>query len=374
MLVSRVRKHERGLLFKHGDFVRLLGPGRYWLWSNLAAPGTETVEVVNTLIGTKFEHKLLEGLVREPSVAQALTVVELTDTQRALVWKDGRLAFVLGPGRHAFWKTEAKLEVELFDVSTVRFEHAKLEAIVANSEARTHLEAILVDPNFEVLLLVNGVLRERLAPGRHVFWKAAGNLRVVSVDKREHTLDVARQEIMTSDKVTLRVNLAVTYQVADALEATLTVTDFSQSLYRESQLALRASVGTRTLDQLLADKETVGGEVREAIAKRAQEFGVLVRSVGLKDIILPGEMKAILNQVIEAEKKAQAEFIKRREETAAARSQANTARLLAENPMLARIKELELVQQVLAGAEVKFVFGQGDLTEQLRSLAGPGQT
>jgi regulator of protease activity HflC (stomatin/prohibitin superfamily) len=175
---------------------------------------------------------------------------------------------------------------------------------------------------------------------------------------------------MTSDKVTLRVNLAVTYRVVDALMATLTVTDFSQALYRESQLVLRAAVGTRTLDALLADKEAMGGEVRATIEARAAEFGVQVKSVGLKDIILPGEMKAILNQVIEAEKKAQAEFIKRREETASARSQANTARLLAENPMLARIKELELLQQVLAGADVKFVFGAGELGEQLRSLVG----
>jgi regulator of protease activity HflC (stomatin/prohibitin superfamily) len=370
MFVTRIRKHERGLLFKHGDFVRLLAPGTHYLWQSLLHPGRLAVETV-PILNAKFEHKLLETLVREPSVAAAVTVVDLADNQRALVWKDGRLAFVLGSGRHAFWKTEAKLEVEGFDVSTVRFDHPKIEAIVAHPEAKAHLEWVMVDPNFEVLLLVNGVLRERLAPGKHVFWKGAGNLRVVSVDKREQTLDVAGQEIMTSDKVTLRVNLAVTYQVADALKATLVVTDFSASLYREAQFVLRASVGTRSLDQLLADKEVISGEVRESIAKRAAEFGVEVKSVGLKDIILPGEMKAILNQVIEAEKKAQADNIKRREETASARSQANTARLLAENPMLARIKEMELLQQVLAGADVKFVFGAGDLGEQLRSLVGP---
>jgi regulator of protease activity HflC (stomatin/prohibitin superfamily) len=74
----------------------------------------------------------------------------------------------------------------------------------------------------------------------------------------------------------------------------------------------------------------------------ATEFGVSVRSVGLRDIILPGEMKQILNQVIEAEKQAQANLIRRREETAAARSQANTAKLLAENPGAgSRMKELE---------------------------------
>ncbi len=369
MLVSRIRKHERGLLFERGDFARLLGPGRYILWGNVLSSERFMVDVVSTLTA-KFEHRFLESLVREPSMAAALTVVDLADTQRALVWKDERLAYVLGAGRHAFWKTQAKLEVEVFDVSTVRFEHKRLETVVAHAEARAHLEVVTVEPGFEVLVMLNGVLRERLSPGKHAFWKAAGNLRVMSVDKREHTLDVAGQEIMTSDKVTLRVNLAVTYQVADALKATQAVADFSQSLYRESQLLLRAAVGTRTLDQLLSDKEAVGGEVREAVAQRAADFGIQVKSVGLKDIILPGEMKAILNQVIEAQKKAEADNIKRREETASARSQANTARLLSENPMLARIKELELIQQVLSGADVKFVFGEGNLAEQIRSLAG----
>src|SRR5262249_13412939 len=74
------------------------------------------------------------------------------------------------------------------------------------------------------------------------------------------------------------------------------------------------------------------------------------------------------NQVIEAEKRAQAELIKRREETAAARSQANTARLLAENPVLARVRELELLRDVLAGTKATFVFGSGDLADQVRSL------
>ncbi len=104
------------------------------------------------------------------------------------------------------------------------------------------------------------------------------------------------------------------------------------------------------------------------LAPRAAEFGVVVRSVGLRDIILPGEMKTILNRVIEAEKAAQANLIKRREETAAARSQANTARLLAENPLLARLKELEILQEILAGTKATFVLGEGDLAGQFRKL------
>jgi regulator of protease activity HflC (stomatin/prohibitin superfamily) len=195
-------------------------------------------------------------------------------------------------------------------------------------------------------------------------WKA--------VDRREQVADVAGQDIMTNDKVTLRVNLVVAYQVADAVKAVTVVTDHAQALYREAQLALRAAVGTRALDALLTDKESVGTEVRDVLTRRAAEFGLVVRSVGLRDIILPGEMKTILNQVIAAEKQAQANLIKRREETAAARSQANTARLLAESPILARMKELELLQEVLAGTKATFIFGDGDIAEQVRRLISQG--
>src|SRR5205814_897343 len=114
--------------------------------------------------------------------------------------------------------------------------------------------------------------------------------------------------------------------------------------------------------------ESVGNEVREALVRRTAEYGVAVRGVGLRDIILPGDMKSLLNGVIAATKEAEANLIRRREETAAARSQANTAKLLAENPQLARLKELELLQSILAGSKTTFVFAPGDIAQQVRSL------
>ena len=202
------------------------------------------------------------------------------------------------------------------------------------------------------------------------FWKHAGKIEFWTVDLREQVAEVAGQEIMTADKVTLRVNLLVTYQVADATLALIAVTNYAQAVYREAQLALRAAVGTRRIDELLAEKQVVGTEVRDALASRAEDFGIAVCSVGLRGIILPGEMKTILNQVIEAQKRAEANLIQRREETAAVRSQVNTARLMADNPVLARVKELEGLQEILSGAKTTFIFGSGELTEQVRSLVG----
>lgn len=369
----RIRAYERGLRFRHGDFVGLAMPGRHWLWSRLVGSGRDSIAVVNTL-APQLETPLLDAIVRHPSTADALEVVDLTESQRALVWADGRLLALLGPGKYAFWKQPRTLEVERFDVGSLRLVHPLLDAVMAHADAPKHLQEIEVSADHDVLLFRSGVLVGTLTPGKHVFWKGAGRLLVRAIDRREQTADVAGQEIMTADKVTLRVNLVVTWQVIDAVKSATVVADAAQSLYREAQLALRAAVGARTLDQLLADKESIGGEVRSALMTRAGEFGVSVRSVGLRDIILPGEMKTILNRVIEAEKQAQADLIRRREETAAARSQANTARLLAENPTLARMKELELLQSVLAGTKATFVFAgghareSGDLLQQVRSL------
>ena len=374
MLKLRVREFERALWFRHGDYKGVLGPGAYWTFGRALRPRRDRYEVVNLIASPRFDHPMLDVLLRDPRLASQLEVVELAESQRALVWRENRLFAILGPGRHAFWKWPHAPRVEVFDVAALRFEHPQREAVLAHAEARAHLESVEVEPHVDVLLVVNGTLIGRLEPGKHAFWKAAGRLRILPVDRREQIADVAGQEIMTSDKVSLRVNLVATYQVVDPMLAVTASADYTQAVYREAQLALRAAVGTRSLDALLADKESVGGEVRRALEGRAKELGVQVRSVGLKDIVLPGDMKAILNQVIEAEKRAQAEIIRRREETASARSQANTAKVLAENPVLARLKELEILQQIVAGTKATFVLGPGDLAQQVKGLiAGDGE-
>src|SRR5207248_2590334 len=205
----------------------------------------------------------------------------------------------------------------------------KLPAILQHPDATRYLDGVAVPDHEDVLLYRDGVHVDTLRGGLHVFWKGAGKVTWKAVDRREQVADVAGQEIMTADKVTLRVNLVVTYQVTDPVAAVTATADHAQALYREAQLVLRAAVGTRALDALLADKESVGGDVRNALGARAAQFGVTVRGVGLRDIVLPGDMKALLNGVIAASKEAEANLIRRREETAAARSQANTAKLLA---------------------------------------------
>lgn len=368
MMKLHIRKHERGLVFRRGDLGGVLGSGTHRRWGWMV-PGYERVEVVSTL-RTRFEHALLDVIVKESSLRNELHVVELSDRQRALLWKENRLVGILGPGLHAFWKEPYDIRVEVIDQVTGRFEHEALDVILANESASQHLVALDTDPHEEVIVLRNGEMVDRLVGGgRYAYWKSIGKLEWTAVDLRERTMEVASQDIITSDKVTLRLTLIVTWTVSDVDVALTRSGDFERALYREAQLVLRKAIASRTLDGLLESKEKVDIEVRDALTPRATALGLTVNGVGLRDVILPGDMKTLLNRVIEAEKEAQANIIRRREETAAARSQANTARLLADNPVLARLKELEVVQEILAGAKTTLVIGgEANLSDGLRRL------
>ncbi len=200
------------------------------------------------------------------------------------------------------------------------------------------------------------------------FWKGLGALNVTLVDRRELTVDITGQEILTADKVTLRLNAQLVYRVVDAEKAVATSDDVRTVVYREAQLALRAAIGTRDLDTLLNEKDALAAEVTGAVRPRASEFGVEVVAVGVKDLILPGDMRTLLNKVIEAKKAAEASVIMRREEAAALRHQANTAKLYVDNPTLLRLRELETVEKIATAGKLNIVTGDKGLADRIVNL------
>ena len=183
---------------------------------------------------------------------------------------------------------------------------------------------------------------------------------------RLQVLEVSGQEILTKDKVALRLNLTTGYRITDPNLALSSLKNVQEYLYKELQFALRGAIGTKTLDELLEDKGAIDGEVLQYIQPKAEEYGVAIASVGVKDIILPGEMKTILAQVVEAEKSAQANVIRRREETAATRSMLNTARVMENNPMAMRLKEMEVLERI--AEKVNGIEVRGSLNNLLSDL------
>ena len=170
-------------------------------------------------------------------------------------------------------------------------------------------------------------------------------------------LEISGQEILSKDRVSLRINLSASIKIHDAELAASSVDNAQEYVYKMLQLALREAVGTKSLDDILLDKLYVNETVQELVTERLTTMGIGLVSVGVQDIILPGEMKAILNQVVEAQKAAEANVIKRREETSATRSLHNTAKVMENNPTLMRLKELEALEKVAGKIESLTVYG-----------------
>jgi regulator of protease activity HflC (stomatin/prohibitin superfamily) len=364
MGLFKIRQHERGLMFKDGEFRGVLRPGRHWALFPLLRVRVDVVSVREAWLA----HAELDVIARSGALGDEALVVDLKDHERALVWIDGRLAEVLRPGLFALWTVFHDVKVEVVDARPVRFVHPELPAVLAAPSARQLLECVSVEVGHVGLFFREGRHEVTLGPGTHALWKGEGRGQVMAVDVREQVHDVSGQEIMTADKVTLRLNAAVTFRVADPLRAVTAVEDYRQALHREAQLALRAVVGTRELDVLLAEKDAVARELDAAVRARVAPIGLEVVSLGIRDVILPGEMKDILNRVTEARKAAEANLITRREETAAMRSQANTARVLESNPTLMRLRELEALEKVAGKANLTVVVGEKGLTDAVVKL------
>jgi regulator of protease activity HflC (stomatin/prohibitin superfamily) len=207
---------------------------------------------------------------------------------------------------------------------------------------------------FEIgLLFRDGRFARRLEPGRYRRLRLWVTERIVKVDMRVRTLVMQGQEIMTADKVTLRLTALAKIRVVDPVTAVLAVENYVEQVYRDVQLALRDVVSGLELEALLGQKARLGEAAHAIAAGPAARAGVEVIEVGIRDVMLPGEMKTILDQVIAARKRAEAAQITRREEIAATRSLANTADMVARNPTLMRLKELEALERIAAhGASI----------------------
>ena len=369
-----VRKHERALLFKNGDFVRFLEPGEHYVLDPLKRLSVQLFDIAAPL----FEHRLADFFVKEyaADVARLFTVVETGADEVALVYESGRFAGVIGPERRVlYWKGIVDVTAEVVNIGE-QFEVAPriAKALVADAgknRLRIDANAVYVRevPDAHVgVLYVNGKLVRELEPGLHVFWKVNRGINVTIFDKRVQTLEVGGQEILTKDKVGLRINLTANYQFENVLTAVQAAKDPLDFLYKEIQFGLRAAVGTRTLDTLLEDKVAIDRVVFDHVHGKFAELGIAVRGIGVKDIILPGDMKDILGKVVEAEKVAQANVIRRREETNATRSLLNTAKVMENNPTALRLKELEALEKVTEKIGTISVYGglDGVLNELVR--------
>jgi regulator of protease activity HflC (stomatin/prohibitin superfamily) len=253
----------------------------------------------------------------------------------------------MGPWqKRVFWKVATRVDAERIDVAVdpkVSARHLTMIVRERNTLAAEHV----VENHEAGLLFVEGRLVERLAPGRHAFWMVGRKIEVKRLDLRPQALEITAQEMLTKDRIALRVTLTAFRRIVDPERVVSMVPDVDAWLYRLVQFAIREAVAGRTLDEVLAARNVLDAELRTFVRERIAETGLEVTELGVKDVILPGEIRELVNKVVEAERTAKANLIRRQEETAATRSLLNTAKLMEDNPLLLRLKELESIERMV---------------------------
>ncbi|CAM7581573.1 MAG: SPFH domain-containing protein [Enterobacteriaceae bacterium] len=354
-----IRKGQLGLLVKAGDYTHILEAGEH----RLSWFGKQEVTIVE-LNGGDVAEDLANYLRRfRPEWVDAYCLaVDTAGHDVAALYRNGILVEIIPPAsRRLFWQ-DGSLSVELLDTRDVRVPESIMNAVLqprsgAAVKGRDAILTVNVAAWHVGVLKIDGVTQPLLPPGLSAYWKVNHLVDADVVDTRLQLMEVSGQEILTKDKVNLRINLGANWQYSDVLQAFSQLTKPLDHLYRELQFALREAVGTRTLDELLEDKQIIDEVVSAQVKTRMASFGMDVASLGVRDIVLPGDMKTILSKLIEAEKSAQANVIRRREETAATRSLLNTAKVMENNPVALRLKELETLERVAERIDKISVFG-----------------
>lgn len=360
----KINAYQVGLVFKNGVYQRLLKEGNYWFWEN--------VQVYVYNLTKPFVAPIeLNILLQDEQLAEMLYVVEVKDGEIVLLYENGLLKQVLTAGRYTFWKSAVSYEFVRADISKIEITGDIDRNALQNRLVQPFVRSYEVQNYEKALLFVDGNYMKVLEPGVYYWWKNSIAIHVAKVDVRRQQMEINGQEILTRDKAALRINAWAQYKVVNIEKAVLENKDYDKQLYVSFQLALREYISGFSFDELLEKKESMSPFILQRVKEKAEPLGIEVVGFGIRDIILPGDVKEIMNQVLIAEKKAQANIIMRREETASTRSLLNTARLMEENAMLWKLKEMEYVEKIADKISNISVNGNGDLIGQLKQIFVP---
>lgn len=357
----QIKAYERGLVFKNGNLIEILNEGNFWIFGN------KQVEVYDMKVLFKYNTDL-SLLLKNEGLKSMLEVIEVKDGEIVLVYENGIFKEVLNVGQYAFWKGVFNREFQKIDLTKVEITENISKTILENAKLKTFVRKFVITNQYKGLLLIDGKFSKVLEAGTYYFWNNETSIEVKAIDTRMQQMEIAGQELLTKDKAMLRINFYVRFQVENIVKAVMDNKEYDKQLYILMQLALREFVGALTLDELLLKKDSVGKEILQNLGNKAEDLGLKASDAGIRDVILTGEMKEIMNQVLIAEKKAQANSIMRREETASTRSLLNTAKLMEENEVLWKLKEMEYMEKIADKIGDITVSGNSNIVSQLKEI------
>ncbi|MFO0960280.1 MAG: slipin family protein [Isosphaeraceae bacterium] len=178
---------------------------------------------------------------------------------------------------------------------------------------------LIIKDTHRGLYYEDGVLTKVLEAGRYrlprpidLGFYRRPRVEVALVDLRERDLTIKGQEILTADKVAIRISIIVQFRVVDPKAAIHEVATYEDRLYTDVQLAARRSLAAMTLDEILTDRNRLSEDIQRDVYKEASSYGVAIRRADVKDLIFPGNLQEIMNKVLAAERTSQAQLVEAR--------------------------------------------------------------
>lgn len=308
-------------------------------------------------------------LMQNKDFASRVVRVHIPDECLGILFVNNTFKEILTGPEALYWNVYENVEIRLIDITNPYMEQT-LPRYYMDLVPVKFYKKITVKGGEIGLLYFDGQFEKRLEQGTWYFWNYGREVSCKIFNMKVQQLDISGQEILTADKVSIRLNVICSYRITDPEKLVQTIEGASAQLYTCAQLCIREYVGRFRLDELLAQKEEIGRSISEQLKTHQEDYCVEITNAGIKDIILPGEIRDIMNTVLVAEKKAQANVIMRREEVASTRSLLNTARLMDENKTLLKLKEMEYLERICDKVGNISVSGGKGILEQLSELAG----
>ncbi len=366
MKIVKVNAWKKGLVFKNDNLVKVLNEGTYLLWPSEHVYSYDMSKPFISAVN-------LNILLKKDDFREATLIVEVKNNQMALQYENGLFVGVLTPGRYIFWKGLIDYNFTVVDLNQMEIDINIEKSLLTKKEISPYVRSFIVESFEKAVMYVDGKFNKIMEAGTYNFWKNNTSIIFSKADLRTQQMEIAGQEILTKDKAALRINFYAQYNIHDIVKALVNNKEYDKQLYVLMQLALREFIGSLTLDELLDKKEVISAFMMEAMSEKTKSLGVVLKGAGIRDIILPGEMKDIMNQVLVAEKKAQANTIMRREETASTRSLLNTAKLMEDNAMLFKLKEMEYVEKIAEKINNISLSGGSQIVDQLKQIFVSGK-
>lgn len=348
-----LHRTQRVAVLRDGRFERLLGPGTHLVWDLSGVLELLHLDTAQVAIRATTPDPL-------PDHLEGCRLVTVGAHERVLVERDGLVTHTLGPGRYRIWASDREVALRRVDITA---EPVALPADDRVTGAVGWVEKT-ASASHAVVLERDGQPIRELPRGRYRVW-TGGPWSLEDLPRGLAPVELAIQDLVTGDQVPVRVKSAGTVRVRDACTV-LTERRGHELVYAAIHLALRDVVSGKTFDELMADRGLLSDGLLEAARKRLPDVGLELVEAHVKDVILSAEVKALVNKVTFARKEAEALAITRREEVAATRQLANTAKLLEKSPVLLRLKELEAMGQVVQRVDkLVVVGGVGELARQV---------